>query len=125
MGITRTIMVVATVVIVSPAASAGKCSQCPQCGEKVCKVRWEPTTVDKHCYEVECKDVCIPRFRWPWQMCCDPKCGRVKTVNVMKKVDYTCKSCGCVWEVTCVGKGCGGAHGCAKRSCGKTPKGIR
>lgn len=98
---------------ITHAARGGDCTCCPSCGHKVCRVRFEEQTVDKHCYKVECEDICVPQYRLPWQMCCKPKCARVKTVKVLKKHDYECKKCGCVWEVFCVGKARCGAKGCA------------
>ncbi len=83
------------------------CDRCPDCGNKVCQA--EPTTVKekKHCWEVECKDICIPRFKWWWE-CCEtpPRCGQVKTVKVLKKKEYECEKCGYKWEVKTVDCDC-------------------
>jgi hypothetical protein len=73
---------------------------CPDCGNAVCVPTIETVKQKKHYWEVECKQICIPHIRWPWQSCCEPpKCGRVKTVSVLKKVEYECEKCGCKWEV--------------------------
>ncbi|MGE0609617.1 MAG: hypothetical protein AB7O62_21175 [Pirellulales bacterium] len=80
---------------------------CPQCGHKYCVAVPEKITEKKHCWNVECKDVCIPRFKWPWECCCTPpKCSRARTVKVLKKHEYECEKCGCRWEVHC-SSGCG------------------
>jgi hypothetical protein len=77
---------------------------CPDCGNAVCVPTFEAKKEKRHYWEVECKQICIPHIRWPWQSPCEPpKCGRVKTVNVLKKVEYECEKCGCKWEVKSVG----------------------
>jgi hypothetical protein len=82
--------------------------------------------VEKKCWNVKCEPVCIPKFRWPWECwgkskggcdsdtccgdsccgeCCNcapPKCGKVKTVKVLKQHKYTCKECGYEWDFKCV-----------------------
>lgn len=108
----KILLATAALTLAARAADAGGCSSCPKCGTKVCKVTWEEKTETNHCYKVECEDICIKPFRLPWQMCCEPGCGEVRTVAVLKKVDYECKSCGCNWEVTCVGNNCGGGSPC-------------
>lgn len=79
---------------------------CPECGCKTCVATPETTKVKKHCWEVECKDICIPRFRWPWESCCEPACARVKTVKVLKKKEYECEKCGYKWTVQSVCEPC-------------------
>lgn len=107
------------------------CCSCPECGAKVCVAKPVTKSVKKTVYSVEKKDICIPRFRFPWQMkkgcggacdangcdsscdsagcgngcndCgCPPKCGRVKTVKVLKKKSIECKKCGYEWEIRTV-----------------------
>lgn len=77
---------------------------CPECGhDKICCPTPEVKKEQKHCYEVECKDVCIPCFKGPCAPCCEPpRCGRVRTVKVLKKVEYECERCGYVWNIKCV-----------------------
>ena len=82
-------------------ASAEDCD-CPQCGVKICVAEAEKTKVKKTTFSVEEKDVCIPRFNWPWQKSCPPKCGHVRTVCVLKKGSRECESCGYKWEFTTV-----------------------
>lgn len=99
--------------VLSVLAGHGPCKTCPDCGCKVCVAEPEIVKEKKHCWNVECKDICIPHFKWPWESCCTPpKCGRVKTVKVLKKVEYECEKCGCKWHVTQVD--CCDCDRCAK-----------
>lgn len=109
---------IAWVVLGSPVvAGLPFCKTCPQCDNKVCVPVPETVKEKKHCWTVECKDICIPHVKWPWQSCCDPpKCGKVRTVKVLKKIEYECESCGYKWDIKTVGCSCQGA-GCA--SCAK------
>ena len=116
----RTLLAIALLAAVAQTASAGNC--CPDCGTKVCTFKWVQKTVKKKVYKVECKDICIPAIRLPWQMCCDPKCGKVRTVKVLKTLEVKCTKCGCEWSVQTVA-GCGakasakacGCNDCAAR----------
>lgn len=84
-------------------ADAGHSPCCPDCGCKVCVPSTEIVAEKKSCWAVECKDICIPAPKWPWQDCCAPaKCAKVKTVKVLKRVDYECEKCGCKWDVMSV-----------------------
>ena len=78
---------------------------CPDCGSAVCQPRLEQKREKKSTFDVECKEVCVPKFRWPWQMCRPPQCGYVKMVRVLRKVDYECTKCGYSWHVAYVGRG--------------------
>ena len=78
----------------------GNTNYCSQ-GCKTCRMHVETLKVKKHCYYIECKDICIPPVRFPWQKCCDLKCGKIKTVRVLKKHNYTCEKCGYKWTVEC------------------------
>lgn len=77
---------------------------CPDCGHKICQPEPITTKEKKHCWEIECKDICIPAIKWWWEPCCTPpKCGQVKTIKVLKKVEYECEKCGYKWKVIDVG----------------------
>lgn len=97
----RSIAAVALLTIIAGNGLAGRghfC--CPDCGCTVCVP--EPTLLKtkQHCFEVECKDICIPAVRGPCAPCCqEPACGRVRTVKVLKKVEYECQHCGYKWQV--------------------------
>ncbi len=97
---------------------AGDCCHrhcCPQC--KTCVAIPEIVKEKKHKWDVECKDICVPHIKWWWQPCCEPpRCGRVKTIKVLKKHEYECEHCGYKWEVHSCGSGCG-AGGCGD-ACG-------
>lgn len=75
-------------------------SCCPQCGVKVCQPVAEVKKEKKTVFKVECKEICIPKVRMPWQMCREPQCGVVKKVKVLKKESIECEKCGYRWEVT-------------------------
>jgi len=89
---------------------------CDRC-ETICCPKRVEGEVKKHCWKVESKLVCIPSFRWPWQLraprspdCgdgCDcgvegSRCGKVRCVNVLEKHEFTCKKCSYEWEAKCV-----------------------
>lgn len=98
------------------------CCDCPECGRKVCTGKVEMKKVKKTLFSVEKKDICIPKIRFPWQIrrdncgtqcdsscdangncgICQPLCGRVKTVKVLKKRSIECDKCGYKWEITTV-----------------------
>lgn len=104
------------------------CCSCPECGAKVCIAKPVTKKVKKTVFAVEKKDICIPKIRFPWQIkknqcgagsCCQsgcdsqgacgsadcgcaPKCGRVKTVKVLKKKSIECEKCGYEWEIKTV-----------------------
>lgn len=90
----------AALLVGAPAIAGGiACGRCPHCEHRACAPT--PTTIveKKHCWEVECKDICVPKFKWPWEKCdSPPPCGRVKTVKELKKVEYECEKCGYKWE---------------------------
>jgi len=74
--------------------------KCPKCGHKVCCP--EPTVekVKDHYFTFECKDICVPGVKGPFKPCCTPpKCGFVRTVKVLKKVEVECEKCGYEWKV--------------------------
>jgi hypothetical protein len=100
---------VGTLLLPVAALLAGNHSHaCSECGGGVCRPVAATLKEKKHTWEVECKQICIPAPRWPWELCCEPKCGKVKTVKLLKKVEYECEKCGYQWEI----------HGDACR-CGK------
>ena len=83
--------------------------RCPDCGNAACVPSLKTVKEKKHCWCIECEPVCIPHIRWPWQSSCElPKCGYVKNVKVLKKVEYECEKCGCKWDAKCLGSCPGG-----------------
>jgi hypothetical protein len=105
--VARTFALVVLLIPVAAAFAGGHGHACPECGCAYCQP--VPTTLKetKHCWEVECKQICIPAARWPWEKCCEPRCGKVKTVKVLKKVNYECEKCGYKWEIHGVDCACG------------------
>ena len=107
---------------------------CPVC-DHVCKLEAEAIEVEKPCFEVETKAVCIPRVVFPWQTArkaacasCDSCSGRgctacvhngarVRKVCVLKPKTYTCPACEYTWTAEkrpcggCGRSGCGCSHG--------------
>jgi hypothetical protein len=100
-----TLLVMAAICCTGTLALAGRHGGdcCPDCGHKVCQPKQETIKEKKSCWDVVCKDICIPKAKWPWESCCQPQCARVKTVKVLKKVEYECEKCRTKWEVVACG----------------------
>ncbi len=112
----------------SEAACPNGCRHvCPRCGcEMVCRTYASMEKVKDGCWDVECKDVCIPAVRFPWQKCavnssCDGlsclpgKCGKVRTVQVLKRKDTEKDKCVYEHKVECACGCClGSGAGCAE-----------
>ena len=98
---------------------------CSDSSNKVCEAVPVTKSVKTSVYEVESKEICIPAYRFSFslgKLCgskCDTKdekncgregqpkkCGRVKTVKVLKKVDGKAgEKCTYEWKIR-DGKGC-------------------
>ena len=76
------------------------CPTCQSCGG-ACVLKAEVVTEDETCYDVECKDVCIPAIRFPWDSCREPKCGRVRRVATLKTDSRETKACKYEWVILC------------------------
>lgn len=94
------LFVVGCVASISVWAGDRTCNSCPKCQYKVCEPSPEVKQEKKTTYDFECKEICIPGIRWPWQPCCEPSCGKVRTVKVLKKYEQVCEKCGTKWTVT-------------------------
>ena len=93
----------------------GRCLFCPRCSEP-CFPSVTTEAETRHCWDVECKTICIPRVRFPWEGgglkggkgicgCLPPKCGKAKCVKGLMKCEYECDVCKYKWEVEdCKGK---------------------
>lgn len=93
-------LLVACASLTLTALAGDGCNSCPKCNNKVCQPSPEMKKEKKVAYNFDCKDICIPGIRWPWQPCCDePNCGKVRTVKVLKKFEYECEHCGTKWSV--------------------------
>lgn len=127
--ITTLLLLVATAASVRAAeAQCDTCAPvCAPCAEKVCVTHARAGKQSKHCWDVECAEVCIPAVRFPWECrkqtgcddCCVqgllPKCGTVRTVRKLKKVKYDCDVCEYEHTIECRGSHCG-AIGCDVRT---------
>lgn len=81
------------------------------CCESICCPRCVVGEVEKKCWNVKCKYVCVPSFRWPWE--CRDKSKR--------GCDDGCDaSCGCAEDSCCGGDTCCG-DGCCGEACGSCP----
>ncbi len=85
--------------------------KCPNCC-KTCVGLPERVKIEKECWEVECKEICIPQITFPWEKCCAaPRCGKVISVKTLKRHQYECEGCGYKWswdKTPCCGAGnCG------------------
>lgn len=88
-------------------------AECPCCQyfcKHVCKLTKETEDEKKHCWNVQCKPICIPKIRFPWEKCCQPKGATLKYVHVLKKHEYKCPSCKYVWTPVC--KECNSCDDC-------------
>lgn len=88
--------------LIAAIATGEHCSQpcCPDCGHKMSVPEAATIKTKKFHCEVECKDVCIPAVKNPFNRSCGPACyGRVRTVKVLKKIEYECEQRGYKWQV--------------------------
>lgn len=65
--------------------------ECVDCSNYTCKTTAKCVPNKKECFEVECKQICVPAIRFPWQKACDPVgCGFVVNHKVLKKSEKEC-----------------------------------
>ena len=78
----------------------GRATACPQCDQEFCTLKCEETEVEKKCFTVGFKTICIPKIVPPWkQDCSQPRCARTRSVKVLKTKKYKCPSCKYSWEL--------------------------
>ncbi len=92
-----------------------------ECGRDVCCLKMEQEQVTKHCWDVECKKICVPPITFPWEgsglslfkgfgkscsckegrcpKCTTRRCGKVRSIRVLKREQYEVTKCQCKWEV--------------------------
>ncbi len=121
---------------VTPVGCLDNCCGSENASSKaVCCPKRVTVDVKKHCWKVECKQNCIPGFRFQcnWKKrckkgcdcgdtCCTsgtgcdcpPKYGRIRCIKVLEKHETTCEKCGYEWEVKSV---CTGKSGCCSGDC--------
>lgn len=108
---------------------------CPVCDHK-CNLDVEEIEVEKKCFEIETKAICIPRVVFPWQKAKKAKCAacdscdgrgctacvhngaRVRKICVAKSKKYKCPACKYTWTAE-KKDACGGCceAGCADSGC--------
>lgn len=82
-------------------AAHGAHSQCFCCAQKTCSLTVSTATDTSECFDVECKDICIPPVTFPWE--CRPKsCGRVRTVNVLTTEEREQTVCKYEWDIVVI-----------------------
>ena len=74
---------------------------------KVCRTEAELADTTEDCWNVECKDVSIPAVRFPWTRCDECRCGRVRTVHVLKSGERELQECEYDWHVQSICPQCG------------------
>jgi len=94
------------------------CPCCQSCGG-ACALTARQVEEDEACYDVECKEVCIPAVRFPWERCRTPKCGRVRLVAKLKEDKTKKTTCKYEWVLTCTR--CGQPAAIEKKDSGKKP----
>lgn len=111
------------------------CFVCPSCSH-CCELEAKMEDVEKSCFEVECKTICIPRVVFPWQKkkscssctACDGEgCSscvnngaRVRKIHVLKTKKYECPECKYKWtpkETSPCGDGCCDPGACDTGCC--------
>ncbi len=75
------------------------CDRCPNCNAEVCVSESKIEKEKRSCWKTEQKVICIPKIRFPWQKCDGPKCGKTKTITVLKKHSYECEVCRHEWKI--------------------------
>lgn len=94
---------------------------CCFCQQGRCQVEVDQKEVDVSGFDVECKTICIPPLRFPWE--CGPlkKCGKVRTVKILT-TDKTQKTiCTYDWSAITCCPDCR-AKACRSGSCGHRGK---
>ncbi|MDG2220384.1 MAG: hypothetical protein P8L85_03335 [Rubripirellula sp.] len=89
----------------------GCCKRCPAC-DYCCNLDAQEVDEEKTCFEVESKEICIPRVVFPWQKktcrSCDSCSGlgcnacvhngaKVRRICVLKTRKYACPKCKYTW----------------------------
>ncbi|HIK94645.1 MAG TPA: hypothetical protein EYG03_22090 [Planctomycetes bacterium] len=139
MSLFRTGTLVVATMCVSTAAAFAESGPCTSAGcadsfRLSCQAECKIVKVTRHCFETECKPICIPPVTLPCcrlkklfggagnDECSDDACrrngllhrlcskltaGRIRHVNTYSKKEYECGTkCVCEWKVVCRGAGC-------------------
>lgn len=138
MSLFRSAALIVALMCVCSAAFA-ECGPCtlPGCSDSCrlcCQPEYKTEKVKRHCFQTECKPICIPPVTLPCcrlsscfrragdGSCCDDDCRnigllqklcsrltacRIQHVNTYKKVEYDCGTkCVCKWNVVPCAAGC-------------------
>jgi hypothetical protein len=74
---------------------------CPKCHQH-CRLEIEKVKEEKVCFDVECKAICIPPVKLPWEDCCAPsRCARTRLVHELIEEKYECEHCRYQWTPEC------------------------
>ncbi|GIW97539.1 MAG: hypothetical protein KatS3mg111_0872 [Pirellulaceae bacterium] len=82
---------------------------CCMCGKRVCVLEVTPAKEEITCFDVEAKEMCIPGIKLPWE--CKRRCGRVRTICVLKEVKEERSVCKYDWSVRVICTSCCRQHG--------------
>ena len=113
MQLPRLTLSLVIVLVAAALARADECqcqARCPRCNV-VCCPSTEIEKEKKTAFDVECKWICVPRVRFPWESCCQPQCAWVRKIHVLKKIEYQCEKCKYKWTATCACNGSSWATG--------------
>ncbi|MEQ8790610.1 MAG: hypothetical protein RIC55_30210 [Pirellulaceae bacterium] len=100
-------------------AQAEECqckTHCPRCNV-ICVPSREIENETKTEFDVSCKWICVPKVRFPWEPCCQPKCAWVRKVKELEKIEYECPHCKYKWTAMCK---CGSCLSCPSGQCTQT-----
>lgn len=93
--------------------NSGACDNdyCGDCCRKCCVATVEKEKIEKHCWKLEPKEICVPKVVLPWQ-----EGGSGLTIfNCLKK----CSKSNCCGEIDCCDSCSGDSCCCMKPRCGK------
>ena len=75
-----------------------RCVQCPRCEGDICRLELDRSAVNKTCFKVEQKTICVPPVRLPWKKC-PPGTSKTKRVKVLSLHTYECPNCAYKWKL--------------------------
>lgn len=90
--------------------------RCPQCACEFCELEVKKDKIEKTCFKVETKTICIPPVWLPWQKC-PPTAAATRKVCELVEDSYECPTCKYTWKLV---EPCAPADG-AKNESAATP----
>lgn len=99
---------------------------CKSCGKKICQPELKTKKVKEIYYDVECVEVCIPSWRWPWQKCHPPRCGKVRIIHRLVKKEREVEKCVHEWNPVAICSDClsCGAPECHREAMVASPESL-